>query len=101
MVDKVLLLIINYGCIDIIDGCVFKYIFLLLFNFYSEILGIVNYIVSKEGGSDKFKGKKIVVLYYGLFYGKEIILIYKLLLEKYGFLLQQIEVLYFGNDQQV
>jgi branched-chain amino acid transport system substrate-binding protein len=60
----------------------------------------VNYLASKEGGIDKLKGKKIVVLYHGLPYGKETIPIYELLAEKYGFTVQQIEVSHPGNEQQ-
>lgn len=79
--DKVPLLTINHGRTDTTDGRVFKYIFPLLLNPYSETSGIVNYIAGKEGGSDKLKGKKIVVLYHGSPYGKETIPIYKLLSE--------------------
>src|SRR6185312_413116 len=79
---------------------VFKYVFPLLLNPYSETSGIVNYIGGKEGGIDKLKGKKIVVLYHGSPYGKETIPIYELLAKKYGFTVQQIEVPHPGNEQQ-
>ena len=67
--DKVPLLTINHGRTDTTDGRVFKYIFPLLLNPYSETSGIVNYIAGKEGGADKLKGKKFVVLYHGSPYG--------------------------------
>lgn len=98
--DKVPLLTINHGRTDTTDGRVFKYIFPLLVNPYSETSGIVNYIASKVGGRDKLKGKKIVVLYHGSPYGKETIPIYALLAKQYGFELQQIEVPHPGNEQQ-
>ena len=98
--DKVPLLTINHGRTDTTDGRVFKYIFPLLLNPYSESSGIINYIAAKAGGEDKLKGKKIVVLYHGSPYGKETIPIYELLAKKYGFTLQQIEVPHPGNEQQ-
>ena len=98
--DKVPLITINHGRTDTTDGRVFKYVFPLLLNPYSETSGIVNYIGSKEGGLEKLKGKKIVVLYHGSPYGKETIPIYELLAKKYGFTVQQIEVPHPGNEQQ-
>ncbi|SFD85140.1 ABC transporter substrate-binding protein [Paracidovorax konjaci] len=98
--DKVPLVTINHGRTDTTDGRVFKYVFPLLLNPYSETSGIVNYIAGKEGGAEKLKGKKIVVLYHGSPYGKETIPIYELLAKQYGFTLQQIEVPHPGNEQQ-
>ena len=98
--DKVPLLTINHGRTDSTDGSVFKYVFPLLLNPYSETSGIVNYIAGKFGGVDSLKGKKIAVLYHGSPYGKETIPIYELLAKKYGFELQQIEVPHPGNEQQ-
>jgi branched-chain amino acid transport system substrate-binding protein len=98
--DKVPLTTINHGRTDSTDGRVFPYIFPLLLNPYSETSGIINYIGSKEGGLEKLKGKKIVVLYHGSPYGKETIPIYDLLAEKYGFTVQQIEVPHPGTEQQ-
>ncbi|AVT01655.1 ABC transporter substrate-binding protein [Paracidovorax avenae] len=98
--DKVPLVTINHGRTDTTDGRVFKYAFPLLLNPYSETSGIVNYIADKEGGAEKLKGKKIVVLYHGSPYGKETIPIYELLAKQYGFALQQIEVPHPGNEQQ-
>ena len=54
--DKVPLLTINHGRTDTTDGRVFKYVFPLLLNPYSESSGIVNYLASREGGADKLKG---------------------------------------------
>src|SRR5438477_12130639 len=98
--DKVPLITINHGRTDSTDGRVFPYVFPLLLNPYSETSGIINYIASREGGIDKLRGKKIVVLYHGSPYGKETIPIYELLSQKYGFELSQIEVPHPGNEQQ-
>ena len=98
--DKVPLITVNHGRTDSTDGRVFPHVFPLLLNPYSETSGIVNYLASKEGGLEKLKGKKIVVLYHGSPYGKETIPIYELLAEKYGFTVQQIEVPHPGNEQQ-
>jgi branched-chain amino acid transport system substrate-binding protein len=98
--DKVPLITVNHGRTDSTDGRVFPYVFPLLLNPYSETSGIINYIATKEGGLDKLKGKKIVVLYHGSPYGKETIPIYELLAQKYGFSVQQIEVPHPGNEQQ-
>ncbi len=98
--DKVPLLTINHGRTDTTNGAVFKYVFPLLVNPYSETSGIVNYLGTKVGGIDQLKGKKIVVLYHGSPYGKETIPIYELLAKKYGFTVQQIEVPHPGNEQQ-
>ncbi len=98
--DKVPLITINHGRTDSTDGRVFPHVFPLLLNPYSETSGIINYIASKEGGEEKLKGKKIVVLYHGSPYGKETIPIYDLLKDKYGFDVQQIEVPHPGNEQQ-
>ncbi|MCW2249022.1 branched-chain amino acid transport system substrate-binding protein [Azospirillum fermentarium] len=98
--DKVPLITVNHGRTDSTDGRVFKYVFPLLLNPYSETSGIVNYIAGKEGGLEKLKGKKVVVLYHGSPYGKETIPVYQLLAEKYGFSVEQIEVPHPGNEQQ-
>jgi branched-chain amino acid transport system substrate-binding protein len=98
--DKVPLITVNHGRTDSTDGRVFPYVFPLLLNPYSETSGIINYIAAKEGGLDKLKGKKLVVLYHGSPYGKETIPIYELLKSKYGFEVEQIEVPHPGNEQQ-
>ena len=98
--DQVPLITINHGRTDSTDGRVFPYVFPLLLNPYSETSAIINYIGTKEGGNDKLKGKKIVVLYHGSPYGKETIPIFELLAQKYGFAVQQIEVPHPGNEQQ-
>ncbi len=98
--DKIPVITIDHGMTATSDGRVFPYFFPLLMNPPSETSAIINYIGQREGGLDKLKGKKVVVLYHGSPYGKETIPIYELLAEKYGFELQQIEVPHPGSDQQ-
>jgi branched-chain amino acid transport system substrate-binding protein len=98
--DKFPLITINHGRTDTTDGAVFPYVFPLLLNPWSEASALVNYIALRDGGLDKLKGKQIVVLYHGSPYGKETIPIFKLLSEKYGFAVSEIEVPHPGNEQQ-
>ena len=98
--DAIPIITIDHGQTATSDGRVFPYLFPLLMNPPSETSAIITYIGQREGGLDKLKGKKIVVLYHGSPYGKETIPIYELLSKKYGFELQQIEVPHPGNDQQ-
>jgi len=95
--DKIPLITINHGRTDSTDGAVFPYVFPLQLNPYSEVSAIVNYINQQSGG---LKGKKIVVLYHGSPYGRETIPIFKLLADKYGFKLKQIEVPHPGTEQE-
>ncbi|MDR3466864.1 MAG: ABC transporter substrate-binding protein [Xanthobacteraceae bacterium] len=98
--DKIPIITIDHGQTATSDGRVFPYLFPLLMNPPSETSAIITYIGQREGGAEKLKGKKIVVLYHGSPYGKETIPIFELLSKKYGFELQQIEVPHPGNDQQ-
>lgn len=98
--DKIPVITIDHGQTATSDGRVFPYFFPLLMNPLSESSAIINFIGGREGGRDKLKGKKIVVLYHGSPYGKETIPFFELLAKNYGFDLQQIEVPHPGNDQQ-
>lgn len=98
--DKIPLLTISHGYTSTTDGRVFKYVFPLLLNPCNGTSGIIGYIGNKEDGTDKLRGKEIVVLCHGSPYGREMIPIYELLAKKYGFMVQQIEVSHPGNEQQ-
>jgi branched-chain amino acid transport system substrate-binding protein len=98
-VDKVPLITINHGRTDSTDGAVFPYVFPLVLNPWSEASAMTNYIATREGGLDKLKGKKIVVLHHGSPYGRETIPIFELLAKKYGFEVTEIEVAHPGNEQ--
>jgi branched-chain amino acid transport system substrate-binding protein len=43
---------------------VFPWVFPLVSNYWDAATGIVKFIGEKEGGNDKLKGKKIVLLYH-------------------------------------
>ena len=98
--DKIPLITINHGRTDTTDGAVFPYVFPLLLNPWSEASALVNYAGQRDGGIDKLKGKKIVVLYHGSPYGKETIPIFAMLAQKYGFDVTEIEVPHPGNEQE-
>jgi branched-chain amino acid transport system substrate-binding protein len=98
--DKIPLITINHGRTDTTDGAVFPYIFPLLLNPWSEASAMVNYVAQRDGGLDKLRGRKIVVLYHGSPYGRETIPIFALLSQKYGFEVTEIEVPHPGNQQQ-
>jgi branched-chain amino acid transport system substrate-binding protein len=53
------------------DGRVFPWVFPLLSNYWDSATAIVKFIGDKEGGAEKLKGKKIVLLYHDSAYGKE------------------------------
>src|SRR5207245_1224114 len=61
------------GRIEAADGRVFPYSFPILLSGHAETSGIINYIASREGGKEKLKGTKIVLLYHGSPYGKDAI----------------------------
>ena len=69
--DKVPLITFGYGRTDAVDGRVFPWVFPLVSNYWDAATGIVKFIGEKEGGADKLKGKKIVLLYHDSAYGKE------------------------------
>lgn len=97
--DKVLLVMIGYGCIDVVDGLVFLYVFLLVIIYQMQVLVIVKYLVGKNNGL--LVGKKIVFLYYDLVYGKEFIVVLQVEFFIGKFKLVEILVVYFGNEQGV
>jgi branched-chain amino acid transport system substrate-binding protein len=98
--DKNPIITINHGRTDSTDGSVFPYIFPLQLNPYSEVSAITNFIGTREGGTEKLAGKKIVALYHGSPYGKETIPILDILAKKYGFEVKHIEVPHPGTEQQ-
>jgi branched-chain amino acid transport system substrate-binding protein len=69
--DKIPLITLGYGRTDATDGRVFPWVFPLLTNYWSQNTGKIKFIGDKEGGMDKLKGKKIVLLYHDSAYGKE------------------------------
>lgn len=98
-VDKIPIVTIAHGMTGTSDGRIFPYQFPLLLTPLNLVSASFNYLGQREGGMDKLKGKKIVVLYHGSPYGREPIPFTEELAEKYGFELTNIEVPHPGADQ--
>ncbi len=99
-VDKIPIAHLNAGPVQASDGRVFPYIFPIGTSYWSGATGVVAYIGSREGGTDRLKGKNIVNLHMGNAYGKEPIPILEVAAKKYGFSLTHIEVPLPGIEQQ-
>lgn len=99
-VDKIPLITMGYGRTDATDGRVFPWVFPILSNYWDAATGIVKFIGEREGGSDKLKGKKIVLLYHDSAYGKEPHPILEEEAKNLGFELKMIAVPHPGNEQQ-
>jgi len=98
--DKIPLITLGYGRTDATDGRVFPWVFPILSNYWDAATGIVKFIADKEGGSEKLKGKKIVLLYHDSAYGKEPHPVLEAEAAKLGFELKLIPVPHPGNEQQ-
>jgi branched-chain amino acid transport system substrate-binding protein len=98
--DKIPIVSIGYGRTSAADGRVFPYVFPLITTYWSQATAMIKFIASKEGGTAKLKGKKIVLLYHDSAYGKEPHAVLKKEAERYGFQLSLIAVPHPGNEQQ-
>jgi branched-chain amino acid transport system substrate-binding protein len=99
-VDKIPLITFGYGRTDAVDGRVFPWVFPLVSNYWDAATGIVAFVAQREGGADKLKGKKIVLLYHDSAYGKEPHPVLQAEADKLGFELKLIPVPHPGNEQQ-
>ena len=99
-VDKISVVQPGGGAYVDIDGRIFKYMFPLVFDYWSESEIVVHYIASKVGGYDKLKGVKIATLYHDSGYGRDTIEPLGILSKKYGFEDIQIPVPHPGEQQQ-
>jgi branched-chain amino acid transport system substrate-binding protein len=99
-VDKIPLITLGYGRTDATDGRVFPWVFPLMSNYWDAATGIIKFIGDKEGGPDKLKGRKIVLLYHDSAYGKEPHPVLEAEAAKLGFELKLIPVPHPGNEQQ-
>jgi branched-chain amino acid transport system substrate-binding protein len=99
-VDKIPLITYGYGRTDSVEGRVFPWLFPLVSNYWDAATGIVKFIGDKEGGPEKMKGKKIVLLYHDSAYGKEPHPVLEAESAKLGFELKLIPVPHPGNEQQ-
>jgi branched-chain amino acid transport system substrate-binding protein len=62
-IDKIPIISMGYGRSESRDGSVFQWNFPLLGTYWSAADIIMQHIAKKEGGFDKLKGKKIVLVY--------------------------------------
>jgi len=98
--DKIPVISMGYGRTDAADGRVFPYIFPLITTYWSQATVMVKYMGEKMGGTDKLKGKKIVLVYHDSAYGKEPIPVLTDMAKQYGYELTTIPVPHPGNEQQ-
>lgn len=98
--DKIPLITLGYGRTDAADGRVFPWVFPILSNYWSAATGIVKFIGQQEGGMEKLKGKKLVLLYHDSAYGKEPHPVLEAEAAKHGFELVMLAVPHPGNEQQ-
>ncbi len=97
--DKIPIISMGYGRTDAADGRVFPWVFPLITTYWSQASAMINYIAKKEGGHDKLKGKKIVLLYHDSAYGKEPHAVLQDEAKRYGFDLTLLAVAHPGNEQ--
>jgi len=97
--DKIPVISMGYGRTDAADGRVWPYVFPLITTYWSQASAMIKYIASKEGGTDKLKGKKITLLYHDSAYGKEPHAVLEKEAARYGFTLYKIAVPHPGNEQ--
>lgn len=98
--DKIPIISLGYGRTDAADGRVFPWVFPAITTYWSQASAMINYIASKEGGADKLKGKKIVLLYHDSAYGREPHAVLQDKAKELGFELSLIAVAHPGNEQQ-
>ena len=98
--DKIPLLTMGYGRADSRDGEVFTWNFPLLGTYWSAADIIMQHIAKKEGGFDKLKGKKIVLVYHDSPYGKEPIALLEQRAKMHGFEFTPMPVTHPGVEQK-
>ncbi len=98
--DKVVVLSSGYGRTDASDGRVFPWVFTAPTTYWSQASAFIKYIGAQEGGMDKLKGKKVVLIYHNSAYGKEPIRTLKLLERKLGYKLTTLAVNHPGQEQK-
>ncbi len=99
-VDKVPLHSMGYGNTAAADGRVFPWTFNFPTTYWSQASAKVKYIGAREGGMDKLKGKKLVLVYHNSPYGKEPIPTLEVLAQKFGYQLTLLPVDHPGQEQK-
>ena len=90
----------GYGRSELRDGSVFQWNFPLLGTYWSAADIIMQHIALKEGGFDKLKGKKIVLVYHDSPYGKEPIALLEQRAKMHGFEFTPMPVTHPGVEQK-
>jgi branched-chain amino acid transport system substrate-binding protein len=98
--DKIPVISMGYGRTSAADGRVFPYVFPLITTYWSQATVMVKFMGQKNGGMDKWKGKKVALVYHDSAYGKEPIPVLTDMSKQYGFELTTIAVPHPGNEQQ-
>ena len=98
-VDKIPVISMGYGRSESRDGSVFQWNFPLLGTYWSAADLIVQHLGQKNGGLDKLKGKKIVLVYHDSPYGKEPIPLLQKRAEMHGFEFTPVPVTHPGVEQ--
>ncbi len=99
-VDKIPLITLGYGRSESQDGGVFEWNFPLLGTYWTAADVLVQHIGKREGGLDKLKGKKIVLVYHDSPFGKEPIPLLEERARRHGFELIKIPVTPPGVEQK-
>jgi branched-chain amino acid transport system substrate-binding protein len=98
--DKIPMTTNGYGLAIAADGAVFPWVFPLGTTYWDQAAAMIAYLGQKEGGVEKLKGKKIVMLYHDSAYGKEPHPVLDALAERYGYELVKIPITPPGNTQE-
>jgi branched-chain amino acid transport system substrate-binding protein len=99
-IDKIPIISMGYGRSESRDGSVFQWNFPLLGTYWSAADIIMQHIAKKEGGFDKLKGKKIVLVYHDSPYGKEPIALLEERAKMHGFTFTPMPVTHPGVEQK-
>jgi branched-chain amino acid transport system substrate-binding protein len=99
-VDKIPIISMGYGRSESRDGSVFEWNFPLLGTYWSAADIIMQHIALKEGGFDKLKGKKVVLVYHDSPYGKEPIALLEQRAKMHGFEFTPMPVTHPGVEQK-
>ena len=99
-IDRIPIISMGYGRSESRDGSVFQWNFPLLGTYWSAADIIMQHIAKKEGGFDKLKGKKIVLVYHDSPYGKEPIALLEQRAKMHGFEFTPMPVTHPGVEQK-
>ena len=99
-IDKISVISMGYGRSESRDGSVFTWNFPLLGTYWSAADIIIQHIAKKEGGFDKLKGKKFVLVYHDSPYGKEPIALLEARAKMHGFEFTPMPVTHPGVEQK-